>query len=123
VTFDPATPQVRALFARMALCTTAGFLLAALTLLPPAWRGPARRPVFLAAAWRMIVAFCSFYGIFVVSAYEDAEPLAWRQHHRWVSPVQLALFGVYVAMFAWHTYYLRRLRRIRDHGAGPNTWA
>ena len=125
MTLDPvATPQVRALFARMALGAAASFLLAALTLLPPAWRGPVRRPDRIVPAWRMTAAFYSFSGSFIVSAYQDAEPLAWRQQHRWIFPVQLALIGVYLAMFAWHLYYVRRLRRLREHGASAadNSW-
>jgi hypothetical protein len=123
VTFDPATPQVRALAARMALCTAASFLLAALTLLPPAWRGPARRPDRPWPTWRLIAYLYSFFAGFVVMAYEQAEPLPWRWHNGWVFPVQLALLGVSFVMFVWNMHYLGRLRRLRDHGASPNTWA
>ena len=116
VTVDPATPQVRALFARMALCVGASFLLAALTMLSPDWRRPARRTGRTVPAWRLIAGLYSFCGSFVVSAYRDAEPLAWRQHNGWAFLVQPALIGVFVAMLAWRGDYLRRLRRRRDHG-------
>lgn len=116
-TLDPAPPQVGALVARLALCTAASFVLASLTLLPPAWRGPARRSDRAWPTWRLTAGFYSLAAELVVSAYESAEPLAWRWHNGWVFPVQLALLGVYGATFAWHLYYLSRLRRLRDHGS------
>lgn len=114
MTFDPATPQVRALVARMVLCVAASFVLAALTLLPPAWRAPARRPDRAWPTWRLMAALYIFAAHFVVLGYEDAEPLAWRWRNGWVFPLGFALLGVYFAMFAWHAYYLSRLRRLRD---------
>jgi hypothetical protein len=114
VTFDPVTPQVRTLLARIALSVAASFVLAALTLLPPAWRAPARRPDRTWPTWRLIAALYILAAQFVVSSYQDAEPLAWRWRNGWVFPLNIALIGVYFAMFAWHAYYLSRLRRLRD---------
>lgn len=114
VTFDPATPQVHALVARMALCVAASFLLAALTLLPPAWRGPARRPDRAWPTWRATAGLYSMEAQFVVAGYEAAEPLAWRWHNGWVFPLQLALVGVFLLMLVWDARYRSRLRRLRD---------
>lgn len=117
VTFDPATPQVGALVARLALCMAASFALAALTLLPPAWRRAVRRPDRPWPTWRLIAQMHAFSATFVLFAYENAEPQAWRSHNRdWVFAVELALLGVSLAMAAWNMVYLRRLqRRPRDH--------
>jgi hypothetical protein len=119
VTFDPATPQVRAMVARMALCVAASFVLAALSLLPRSWRGPARRPDRTWPTWRLIAALYSFCAQFVVWAYEQAEPPAWRWRNGWVFPLQLAFLGVYFVMFVWNVRYLSRLGRLRDHGVSP----
>jgi hypothetical protein len=116
VTFDPATPQVRAVVARMGLCVVASLVLAALTLLPRSWRRPARRPDRTWPTWRLIAALYSFCAQFAVWACEQAEPLAWRGHNSWVFPLQLAFLGGYFVMFVWNVRYLSRLRRLRDHG-------
>ena len=123
LTVDPVTPQVRAMVVRMALCTAASFLLAALTLLPPAWRGSSRRPDRPWPTWRLIVYIYTFFASLLVGAYEQVEPLSWRWHNGWVFPVQLALFGVSAVMLVWNAYELRRLRRPRDHRVSPSTWA
>jgi hypothetical protein len=120
VTFDPATPQVRAMVARMALCTAASFLLAALTLLPPAWRSPARRPDRPWPTWRLIAYLYTFVAALLVAAYEQAEPETWGWHnHDRVLLLQLALVGVSLVMFVWNARYLSRLRRLRDHEVSP----
>jgi hypothetical protein len=122
VTFDPATPQVRALVARLALCMAASLALAALTMLPPVWRHAVRRPDHPWPTWRLIAQTYIFSAAFVLWAYENAEPLAWRwrSHNKdWVFALQLALIGVSIAMSAWSAVYLRRLQRPRDHGAKP----
>jgi hypothetical protein len=123
MTLDAATPQVRSLLARLALCTAASFLLAALTLLPPAWRGPARGPDRRWPTWRLLAYLYSFFAAFVLMAYEQAEPLSWRRHNGWVFPVELALLGASMLMMAWNWRYLARQRRLRERGASPSTWA
>jgi hypothetical protein len=123
VTFDPSTPQVRALITRMALCAAAGFLLTALTLVPRSGRGPARRPDRPWLTWRRIAANYSGCGACFAFAYVNAEPLAWQQHNGRVSLLPLALIGAAVVMSLWDARYRRRLRRPRDHGASPSTWA
>ena len=116
----PATPQVRALGARLALCMAASFALAALTLLPPGWRHAVRRRDHPWPTWRLVAQLYSYSAVIVLFAYEDAEPFAWRPHNRnWVFAVELALLGVSAAMSVWNMVYLRRLQRSRDHGAKP----
>jgi hypothetical protein len=117
VIFDPATPQVRAMAARLALCLAGSFVLAALTLLPPAWRHAVRRPGRPWPTWRLIAQMHAYNAAFVLFAYKDAEPQAWRSHNRnWVFLLELALIGVSVAMSVWNAFYLRRLQRRCDHG-------
>ena len=117
MTFDPATPQVRAMAARLALCLAGSFALAALTLLPPTWRHAVRRPDHPWPTWRLIAQLHAYNASVVLFAYEEAEPQAWRSHNRdWVFLLELALLGFSAAMSVWNALYLRRLQRRCDHG-------
>ena len=123
MTFDPATPQVRALAVRLVLCMAGSFALAALTLLPPAWRHAVRRRDLPWPTWRLIAQMYTWSAAIVLWAYENAEPLTWKPHNRdWVFAVQLALFGVSVAMAVWNAVYLRRLQRPAITEQRPSTW-
>lgn len=117
VTFDPATPQVRALIARVALCVLASFVLAALTFLPRRWRVPARRPDRPWPTWRLIAGLYSGFANLAVGAYQQAEPPAWGWHNNgWIFLLQLTFIGLFGVMLLWNARYLGRLRRFRDHG-------
>lgn len=120
VTVDPAVPQVSAAVARTALCVAASFLLGPLTLLPRSWRGPDRA----GPTRRLLAQLYIADGNLALLLYAQAMPLAWRVHNGWVFYLPpLALLGFCVVMIVWNVRKQRRLRRRRDHGASPNTWA